>query len=160
MRPRPLHVALFLLTAGFLVARLPVLPNRIFDPDEFEHAHAAWRMFEGQVPYKDFFEHHTPWYYYVLRPFFNWFPVDASFEAARHFLIAGRVLSFALTVLTAWLVYRIGRLWLDARTGLVAALFFVAQPVVLQKTVEMRPDVLAVAFLVAGLMLLLRGLEV
>ena len=45
------------------------------------------------VPYKDFFEHHTPWYYYVLRPFFNWFSVDTSFESATHFLWLGRVLS-------------------------------------------------------------------
>jgi hypothetical protein len=162
MRPRPSHLALLaialLAIAGFFVARLILLPRRGFDPDELEHSHAAWLMWKGMVPYKDFFEHHTPWYYYVLRPFFNCFDVGASFEGARRFLIAGRGLSVLLTALAAWLVYRIGRRWQDARTGLVAALFFVAQPVVVQKTIEIRPDIPALALFLAGLLLVLRGI--
>jgi 4-amino-4-deoxy-L-arabinose transferase-like glycosyltransferase len=159
MRPRSSHVALFVLIAGFFAARIPLIPRRRFDPDEFEHAHDAWLMWKGMVPYKDFFEHHTPWYYYALRPFYNWIQVDASFENAYRFLMAARGLSFVLTALATFLVYRIGRRWQDTRTGLVAALFFVAQPVVLQKTIEMRPDMLALPFFLGGLLLLLRGLE-
>src|SRR3982750_2848015 len=144
MRPRWFHVVLLavalLAVAGFIAARLFLLPRRFFDPDEFEHAHAAWLMSKGVVPYRDFFEHHTPWYYYVLRPFFNWFHVEASFDGARRFLYAGRGLSVVLTALSAALVYRIGRLWRDPLTGVVGALFFVAQPVVLQKSIEIRPD--------------------
>ena len=135
-----------------------MLPHRIFDPDEFEHSHAAWCVFKGMLPYRDFFEHHTPWYYYTLRPFFHWFDVDGSFESARHFLLFGRGLSFALTVLSVLLVFRIGRLWEDRRVGLLAGLFLVGQPVFLQKTIEMRPDVLALPFFLGGLWCLLRGL--
>ncbi|HEX7500354.1 MAG TPA: hypothetical protein VF524_08615 [Polyangia bacterium] len=40
--------------AGFFLARIPVLPHRLFDPDELEHAHAAWCVFKGMIPYKDF----------------------------------------------------------------------------------------------------------
>src|SRR4029079_2997866 len=159
MRPRWSHVALFGLIAGFFVARIPLIPRRRFDPDEFEHAHDAWLMWKGMVPYKDFFEHHTPWYYYVLRPFYHWIPVDASFENAHRLLMAARGLSLVLTALATYLVYRIGRRWQDARTGLVAALFFVAQPGGLQKTIEMRPDMLALPFFLLGLLLLLPGLE-
>src|SRR5262245_1467585 len=159
MRPRWSHVALFGLIAGFFVARIPLIPRRRFDPDEFEHAHDAWLMWKGMVPYKDFFEHHTPWYYYVLRPFYHWIPVDASFENAHRFLMAARGLSLVLTALATYLVYRIGRAWQEARTGLVAALFFVAQPVVLQKTIEMRPDMLGLPFLLDGLLLLVHGFE-
>jgi len=158
MRSRSSHFALLFLIAGFFVARIPLIPRRRFDPDEFEHAHDAWLMWKGMVPYKDFFEHHTPWYYYVLRPFYHWIPVDASFENAHRFLMAARGLSLVLTALATYLVYRIGRRWQDARTGLVAALFFVAQPVVLQKTIEMRPDMLALPFFLGGLLLLLPGL--
>jgi len=149
----------WLAIAALLLARVPLLANRIFDPDELEHSHAAWSMFKGMLPYKDFFEHHTPWYYYVLRPLFNWFAVDASFDAARHFLIAGRALSFALTVLSLVLVYRIDRRWRDRRVGVVAALVLVSQPFFLQKTVELRPDVLALPLFLGGLALLLRGLD-
>ena len=81
-------------TSGHLVFRVTTKPalelaaNRIFDPDELEHSHAAWSMFKGMLPYNDFFEHHTPWYYYALRPFFKWFNVDGSLESARHFLLS------------------------------------------------------------------------
>jgi hypothetical protein len=150
----------FLLIAiiGFLVARLPLLPRRAFDPDELEHAHAAWCLFRGMRPYADFFEHHTPWYYDLLRPFFGWFTVDTSFDSAIHFLVVGRVLSFAMTILSLVLVTRLGTRWRDRQTGLLAALLLVAQPVFLQKSLEMRPDMLALPFFLAGLAALLRGL--
>jgi hypothetical protein len=180
-RGRRVTLVAFAATGAFLLARLPPLLHREFDPDELEHAHAAWSLFRGMVPYKDFFEHHTPWYYYLLRPFFNWFPVDASFEAAKHFLIFGRVLSLGLTVLSLLLVMTIARLWRGssgrpprplspspaaARAGTddipwvgpVAALLLVSQPVFLQKTLEMRPDVLALPFFLGALALLLRGM--
>jgi hypothetical protein len=144
--------------AGLLLARLPLLAHRVFDPDELEHAHAAWSMWRGLVPYRDFFEHHTPWYYYALRPLFRWFDVDSSFESARQFLVAGRVLSLVLTIAAVVLLARMGRRWGGRRVGLVAALLLALQPIFLQKTVEMRPDVPALAFFLAGLGLLLRGL--
>ena len=149
---------LLLATAGFLLARIPALPRRIFDPDEFEHSHAAWCLFKGMVPYKDFFEHHTPWYYYVLRPLFHWFDVDASFDSARQFLLFGRGLSFVLTALSLVLLAVLARHWEDRRVGAVACLFLVAQPVFLQKTIEMRPDVPALPFFLGSLCCLLRGL--
>ncbi len=147
-----------LATAGFFLARIPVLLHRLFDSDEFQHSHAAWCVFKGMVPYKDFFEHHTPWYYYALSPFFHWFDVDLSFESARHFLIFGRGLSLVLAILSVLLIILIGRLWEDRRVGLLAGLFLVSQPVFLQKTVEIRPDVLASPFFLGGLWFLLRGL--
>jgi hypothetical protein len=151
--------ALLVALVGFLAARLPLLPRRVFDPDEFEHAHAAWCLFRGLRPYQDFFEHHTPWYYDLLRPFFRWFAVDTSFDGALAFLVFGRALSFVLTVLSLILVYRIGALWRDRRFGLLAALLLVGQPVFLQKTLEMRPDVLALPFFLAGIEALLRGMD-
>jgi len=77
-------------TIALLMGRIPIIFIRAFDNDEFEHTHAAWSVFRGLLPYKDFFEHHTPWYYFALSPFFRWFAVDRSFDSARHFLIFGR----------------------------------------------------------------------
>jgi uncharacterized membrane protein len=147
-----------LATAGFFLAWIPTILHRAFDADEFEHSHAAWCVFRGMLPYKDFFEHHTPWYYYVLRPFFHWFDVAGSAESARHFLLFGRSLSLVLTTLSVFLVSRIGRLWQDGKVGLLAGLFLVSQPIFFEKAIEIRPDVLALPFFVAGLWLLLRGL--
>ena len=30
---------------------------RDFNPDEYEHLHAAWYVFNGAIPFKDFIEH-------------------------------------------------------------------------------------------------------
>ncbi len=158
MWPRFLTVAL-LAIASFFLARLPVIASRVFDPDEFEHAHAAWSVFRGMVPYKDFFEHHTPWYYYVLRPLFNWFDVDTSFASARNFLLFGRGLSLALTIVSMWIFVLVGRRWRDRRLGLLAGLLLVSQPVFFQKTLEIRPDVLALPFYLGSLWFLLAGLD-
>src|SRR5437762_6666300 len=44
----------------FLALRVFVLQKRYYDTDELEHLHAAWSVAQGQVLYKDFFEHHGP----------------------------------------------------------------------------------------------------
>ncbi len=41
-------------------AMLVEVPWRGIDPDELEHVHAACAVAWGQLPYRDFFEHHTP----------------------------------------------------------------------------------------------------
>jgi hypothetical protein len=144
--------------AVFLLARIPLMAVRTFDVDEFEHAHAAWNVFKGMLPYKDFFEHHTPWLYFALAPFYRWFAVDRSFEDARQFLIVARGLSFFLTVVSAGLVFLVGRVAAGRRVGLIAALFFVALPVLVHKTLEIRPDVPALPFFVGALWFLRQGL--
>ena len=152
-------VFLLVATVAVLAARIPVALVRYFDPDEFEHAHAAWCVFKGLVPYQDFFEHHTPWYYYLLAPFFRWFAVDQSFDSARHFLLFARGGSLLLCALAVALLVLAGSHASGAgrRIGLLAGLMLAAQPVVIQKTLEIRPDVPALPFFIGGLWLLSRG---
>lgn len=144
--------------AGFFLSWLPVLPSRLYDADEFEHAHDAWCLFKGMLPYRDFFEHHTPWYYFFLAPFFRWFRVDQSLDSARSFLTLARGLSVALALLSLVIVVALGRAWESRRAGLVAGLLLVSQPVWFEKMVEIRPDVLALPFYVGALTALWRGL--
>jgi 4-amino-4-deoxy-L-arabinose transferase-like glycosyltransferase len=157
--PKPEVPAWFvvLAIAAFFVARGCLIPRRVFDPDELEHTHAAWSVFKGMLPYKDFFEHHTPWYYFGLSPFFRWFAVDQSFESARHFLLFGRVVSLLLGALSVVLVIRVGRLVADRPVALLAGLLVATQPIFVQKTLEIRPDVPALLFFLSALWFLLRG---
>ena len=50
------------------VVLLIQVPGRGIDPDELEHVHAACAVSWGEVPYRDFFEHHGPGLYYLLQP--------------------------------------------------------------------------------------------
>src|SRR5712691_10487481 len=51
-----------LLILGVLTfcAKLLHLQTSRLAGDEFEHIHAAWLVYNHQIPYADFFEHHTP----------------------------------------------------------------------------------------------------
>ncbi len=144
--------------ACVLLSWIPVILRRHFDPDEFEHAHAAWCVSKGMLPYQDFFEHHTPWYYYVLSPFARAFRVAASVDGATHFLVFGRGMSMALAGLSVFLLYRMGRLGQHGRAGVLAGVFLITQPVFFQKAVEIRPDLLALPLFLWGIYLLLRVL--
>src|SRR5579872_209907 len=68
--------------------RFELFQSRRFDPDEFEHLHAAWCVSKGSIPYRDFFEHHTPWFYYVLEPIVR--RADDGFEASVHSVVLAR----------------------------------------------------------------------
>src|SRR4051812_10153867 len=59
-----------LVTAALLLARVWFLAHRALDLDEYEHAHAAWSVARGLVPYRDFFEHHPPAFYVLFAPVF------------------------------------------------------------------------------------------
>jgi len=152
---------LFLLAAivVLLLARLPSIPVRFFDPDELEHARAAFSVWKGLLPYRDFFEHHTPWYHFLLASFFRWFSAEQSFDGAMHFLEFARTLSLVLTGAATVVMFFVGRVRAHRTVGLLAALFFVGQPVIIQKTVEIRPDVPALLFFLGGLWFVVRGLD-
>ena len=52
--------------------------------DDVEHLHSAWLVLQGQVPYKDFFQHHNPLMWYLFTPIMNIFAYDIIvFDAVR-----------------------------------------------------------------------------
>ena len=40
-----------------------------FEADDLQHLHAAWMVGQGKVPYRDYFDHHTPLYHVVFAPY-------------------------------------------------------------------------------------------
>lgn len=83
---------LFVWQAGLLLAGTR---QHALGADEFEHLHFAWLVGQGQVPYRDFFEHHHPLLWAALAPLAHWGP--QSLDVA---LIA-RLLFVAVALLTA-----------------------------------------------------------
>lgn len=44
--------------------------------DDIEHLHSSWLVYQGYVPYLDFFQHHNPFLWYLFAPLIGYFAYD------------------------------------------------------------------------------------
>jgi hypothetical protein len=133
-----------------LFARLHLLATRLYDPDEFEHLHAAVCVAGGLVPYRDFFEHHGPVTYYMSAPFV------ALLGPVPQLLTVNRLASLLLTVGTLAATWLISRQLYNTRVAVAALVWLSTLPPYVEKSVEWRPDVPAMFFVAWAAWLLVR----
>lgn len=127
-----------------------LLAVRLFDPDEFEHVHAGFCLALGQLPYRDFFEHHGPLTYVLSAPLMLLLPHDEGQ------LIAHRVVSLGFVLLTLWAVWRIACRLYGRSSGIVALGWLVTCPWFVEKSIEWRPDVPAMCLATLAVLALCR----
>ena len=150
--------ALGLIAAAFLV-RLPLMRLHAFNPDEFQHLHGAWCIARGLLPYRDYFEHHMPWLPFFLAPFLAFFDVDTNPAAAEAFIFFARSWMWIFSGLALVLTFRLGKLWEGEGTAWTGTVLLGATVMFLDKTLEVRPDVPAVAFLLGSWLAVLAALR-
>jgi hypothetical protein len=92
------------------------------DRDEGSFATIARGLLAGALPYRDAFDHKGPGIYYVLAAVFG---LTHGLSPLAQ-VVAARVLMLVVNVLSAAVIYALGRRWCDARVGLVAALLWLA----------------------------------
>jgi 4-amino-4-deoxy-L-arabinose transferase-like glycosyltransferase len=146
-----LIIILFILFAFFI--RIPILKVRFFDPDEFQHLHGARQIYHGELPYRDYFEHHTPFLHFILA---GLYPI---FGEEIYILFVARALMMIFTGIILLLLYILGKTIYDTDVGLFGALFLSYIIMFLEKTIEVRPDVPAVVFWLASLIFMVKGLR-
>jgi hypothetical protein len=147
----PLYgTAVALIGAAYLL-RIWLLQVRDFNPDEFEHMHDAWLFAKGMFPYRDYFEVHPPWLYFLLWPLFHLFDVENGSAGAVAILFFTRGCMWLVTGICLALTFHLGTLWRDVRVGCVSALFLANARMFTQTTLQIRPDVPATAFWLAAL---------
>lgn len=122
-----------------------------FDPDEFEHMRAAWFVWTGEVPYRDFFEHHTPLIYFLLAPLFRFLDVAHNPDSAVMAFLFFRFLMLCIVVATLAVQYGTLRAANDRPMTLFAVLLLLNSDTMLLKGTEIRPDVMAGLFMAAAL---------
>jgi hypothetical protein len=115
--------------------------SRGIDPDELEHLHATYCVSRGDVPYRDFFEHHAPALYYVLCPLFKAVGLELS-----DLWLARRAL-WCCSLVTLALTWRLASRWGGERAGLTAAALLAWSTIFHSKGIELRPDVPATLLL-------------
>jgi 4-amino-4-deoxy-L-arabinose transferase-like glycosyltransferase len=145
-----------LFVASFLYVCRHV-PHRAWDPDEFEHLQFAWLVHQGQLPYRDFFEHHTPFYHFLMSAvFFVVAPANGPGIAA--ILLIFRGFSVAISAVSLLLTYRLARLIAGRLGAAFAALLLLSDSFFIDTGVEIRPDPLALLLVLVAVSALLAAL--
>ncbi len=123
------------------------------DGDTLEHVHSSWLVYTGQMPYKDFFQHHNPLLWYMGAP------LVGMFEYSLRAVDAVNMLTVSVTALTLFYVYRLHKDFLtDSFGGLVAATFCVFPHESLYDK-DFKPDNFMGACLIIGIYYLFRYLK-
>lgn len=103
--------------------------------DTVEHTQASWLVSTGQIPYKDFFEHHSSLMWYVLAPLVK------IFEYKIYIIYIVRVLAVLLYFLCFILMYHIiSKHLANKQTAEYSLLYIMMLPIV-DIIIEMRPDI-------------------
>jgi hypothetical protein len=127
--------------------------HRGIDPDELEHLHAGYCVASGQVPYRDFFEHHAPALYYLIWPLFKLYGPSLAV------LWSARCLMFGCSLATLWLAGQLACHWRGERAGLIAGALLAWTTVFHAKGIELRPDVPAMLLLALAAVVLVSTKE-
>ena len=69
--------------------------------DDVEHIHASWLVWQGKVPYRDFFEHHHALLWYLFAP------ITAVFYNQAIIVYVAKFLTLIVSVLTFYYFYKI-----------------------------------------------------
>ncbi len=120
--------------------------------DHAEHIHASWLVWQGEVPYRDFFEHHNPLLWYIFAP------ITALFYKNALILYVSKVFALLCYAGAAWGMFRICRdfLSISLQKFLLALIFFFLLYDNNYLVFELQPDALMWAFFFWGLWFYLR----
>ena len=123
--------------------------------DEFEHLRMSCLVSQGEVPYRDFFEHHHPLMWYFFAPIISALP--------HNFLLvfyAAKLLSFSFVCATYYIIYLIIKRFLGGISFVpyFFAMLFTFYPIWYGSSI-FKPDVFARLFYFLGLYLFFCYLE-
>lgn len=146
------HKIILVLILIAILFQIPIILVRHFDNDEFEHLHGARNIYHGMVPYRDYFEHHTPFSHYFLALLY-------IFLADKIELIfLARFIMLVFTCAILYLTFRLAKLLYDLNVALLATLFLSYVLMFQRKTIEVRPDVPALIFWLLALFFFVSGI--
>ena len=150
--PRLRRGLLALVAAAAVLVWVGTVANTALDPDESQHLHAAWLVGQGQAPFAEFWEHHSPLLYYLLAP------LTRGLADSPAVYFGGRALMALTAAAALCLVYRLAvRLSPGAALAAVTLLAFL--PRFVQHATEVRPDVPALVAWLGALLALVRWRE-
>jgi hypothetical protein len=145
-----------LLVAGALALQFDLLGTRAFDADEFQHAHSAFLISKGQVPYRDYFEHHPPLLHFLMAEVIGNRQPERDGASANAALLVLRTFCWFFTLIGAAAHALLARRSLGGLGAGVASLLLWSTLIVFEKSIEIRPDTAAFACLQLATLILCR----
>lgn len=143
-----------ILVLAILLFQLSLARTRTFDPDEFQHAHSAFLISKGQLPYRDYFEHHPPLLHFLMAPVMTKLSPERDETSAFGTLFVLRVSLWCAGLLGAGAHFLLARRLLGTLGASVASLLLWSTLIMFGNTIEIRPDTAAFALLQVALLLL------
>lgn len=111
------------------------------DVDEVEHLHCSWMVYSGYIPFRDFWQHHSPLLWVLLAPVF------AALKPSAWIIDFSRILSGAMFGLIIFFGWRLSRkVWRD-QANLSMYLLIVFSASIIGEFLCLRPDLLTTLFL-------------
>lgn len=136
-------------TIFLLYWRFQVALVRYLDQDEFLHLYHAYMESQGKIPYQDFGYFFSPIFISLFSPIFRLFP-----ESAGVIFIA-RSLNFFIFLVALYAIWLVGKTLSGSKVGILAVYLFAFLPLAFDKTIEVRPDMLAIIFYLLSFLFLL-----
>jgi len=96
----------------------------------------AWLISKGDVPYRDFFEHHMPGVWYLLAP------IASTYYEKFRVVYAARIVSFLAGVGIAYLTYLIAKKYVESDTALLSSALVFLDYGFFHNGLEVRPDII------------------
>ncbi|MBR5599347.1 MAG: glycosyltransferase family 39 protein [Alphaproteobacteria bacterium] len=113
--------------------------------DEFEHLHASWLVSIGQIPYKDFFEHHHPLLWYISAPI-----VSLFYDDVMIFYVM-RGISFGISLITLFFIYKTALFFTNKSGAMLALAISLCDIITIYNFYQFRPDIFMNLFFIMGI---------
>ena len=114
--------------------------------DEREHLYSSYMIYNGYMPYRDFFQHHHPLRWYVFAPFLIWF------KNSHLIWYVLRGFGVVINVGILYFIYNLGKFTgLNKKEAIVGGLLYFLFEAVWSGGKEFRPDNLGILFFIAGI---------
>lgn len=129
------------LASAFYLYGIVIEPNG----DNIEHLNASWIIWQGNIPYKDFFQHHNPLLWYIFAPF-----VALLIDNPNIFMIFN-IISIAISCL---IIFIQAKIFIQNKVGSIPTLFMVAINISsysIMLASDYRPDLFMHLFIFLGL---------
>jgi hypothetical protein len=113
--------------------------------DENEHLHCVWMVSQGLVPFKDFWQHHSPFLWVILAPLFNMLKPTALI------FVISRIFSAFIFMVIIFLGWQIAKSVLQEKANASMYLFVLFSAGILGEFLMIRPDLFMDIFLLLGI---------